>query len=295
MIETRREPTFDAALGAPEPAPPPRAPRRSLTPLAIAAAVVVAGGAAWWWFTQREAAVAPPPPVATQAVPAPAAAASAPEQILSPAAENEHVPAAGIVSALTELLGADAMRRFIETTDFPRRAVATLDALGREHAPIAAWPVLPTPGRFEVQQAGGTVTAAPANAARYAPFVAFVGAIDVARAVDLYRRMYPELQQAYRSLGFGERMLNDRVLRVIDILLGTPDPASPPQLVLTEVKGPIAPDRPWTRYEYADPMLQQLSAGQKILLRMAPQQRQVLKAKLRELRAEILRVSQPRP
>lgn len=283
MIETRQEPSFDAAPGAPKAAP--RTAPRSFAPLVLALAAAIAAGAGWWWFLQREV-VVPPPPAVTQAAPAPAAAASAPEQILSAAAENEQVPAAGIVAALTELLGADAMRRFMETADFPRRAVATVDALGREHAPIAAWPVLPTPGRFE---------AGPGNADRYAPFVAFVGAVDAAKAVDLYRRMYPELQQAYRGLGFGDRRFNDRVLRVIDLLLATPEPATPPQLVLTEVKGPIAPDRPWTRYEFADPALQQLAAGQKILLRMAPQQRQVVKGKLRELRAEILRVSQVRP
>lgn len=295
MNDTRREPTFDAAAGAPAPAPAAHASHRSIAPLVIAVAVMAAGVAGWWWwFTQREA-VLPAPPAVTQAAPAPAAAASAPEQVLAPAGQDEQVPAAGIVAALTELLGADAMRRFVETTDFPRRAVATLDALGREHAPIAAWPVLPTPGRFEVQQSGDALTMAPGNTARYAPFVAFVGAVDAAKAVDLYRRMYPELQQAYRALGFGDRMLNDRVLRVIDILLGTPEPTAPPRLVLTEVKGPIVSDRPWTRYEYADPMLQQLAAGQKILLRMSPQQRQALKAKLKELRAEILRVSQPRP
>jgi hypothetical protein len=43
------------------------------------------------------------------------------------------------------------------------------------------------------------------------------------------------------------------------------------------------------RYEFADPALEARSAGQKMLLRMGPQQRQSLKAKLSEIRAQITR------
>ena len=38
-------------------------------------------------------------------------------------------------------------------------------------------------------------------------------------------------------------------------------------------------------YQYADPKLESLSAGQKLLLRMGPANEAVVKAKLRELRA----------
>ena len=64
------------------------------------------------------------------------------------------------------------------------------------------------------------------NSLRYEPFVAFVAAVDSARAVDLYRRMYPLLNQAYRELGFRGRSLNDRVFEVIDLLLATPEPST---------------------------------------------------------------------
>jgi len=57
------------------------------------------------------------------------------------------------------------------------------------------------------------------------------------------------------------------------------------------VKGPIASARPWTRYEFVDPQLQGLAAGQKMLLRMGADNRKVLQAKLQELRQELLRVS----
>jgi hypothetical protein len=111
--------------------------------------------------------------------------------------------------------------------------------------------------------------------------------VDAARAAALYRQVYPLLQQSYRELGFGDRYFNDRVVEVIDLLLATPEPGSAPQVQLTEVKGPIAPERPWVRYEFADPRLEALSAGQKMLLRMGPDNARQLRQKLAEFRAQV--------
>jgi hypothetical protein len=58
---------------------------------------------------------------------------------------------------------------------------------------------------------------------------------------------------------------------------------------LTEVRGPVAPERPWVRYEYADPTLQGASAGWKIMLRIGPVNERRLKARLAEWRAELVR------
>ncbi|HZY16496.1 MAG TPA: DUF3014 domain-containing protein, partial [Ramlibacter sp.] len=142
--------------------------------------------------------------------------------------------------------------------------------------------------RFLVEEGSGGQVIASANAKRYAPFVAMVNGVDAQRAAALYRQMYPLLQQAYRELGFGDRYFNDRVIQVIDLLIATPEPASPPQVRLTEVKGPIASERPWVRYEYADPKLESLAAGQKILVRMGPANARQLKLKLAQLRAQLV-------
>ena len=57
------------------------------------------------------------------------------------------------------------------------------------------------------------------------------------------------------------------MVEVIDHLLATPEPAPGAPLVqLTEVKGSVPSTQPWLRYEFADPQLQSLSSGQRILL-----------------------------
>lgn len=284
-MPTRAEPSF-AADPADRALPPP--PRRGTGVALVAlAAVAIAAAAAWWWSRP-----APPATVPVHAVaPAPApTAAPAEEVILHPLEPEPTGPLASATEAdqaLRDLLGADAVLRYLHVGDFPRRFVATVDNLARDHAPVTMWPVQPSPGRFAVEASGEGQRIATANAQRYRHFVAFASAVDAQAAANLYRRMYPLLQASYEELGFGKRYFNDRVVEVIDLLLATPEPGQAPRVRLTQVKGPIPSERPWTRYEFVDPELQSLAAGQKVLLRLAPEQRGALKAKLRELRAEI--------
>ena len=70
---------------------------------------------------------------------------------------------------------------------------------------------------------------------------------------------------------------------MIDHLLATPD-----------VPAPIALVQPKVLYEYADPELEQRSAGQKILMRMGTVNEARVKAKLRDIRRAITKQPLPR-
>lgn len=273
-------------------APRTRPDRTIATLLALATVIVLAVVAMWLWstFADRQPpalavprAETPPPP--ELAAPAQAAASS---QVQHPvAAEDQPMQRHEIPTALAGLLGTKAAATFLQADDFPRRFVATVDSLAREHSPAEIWPVLPTPGRFLVEErAEGTVIAAE-NAARYTPLVLLAGTIDVPAAVRLYRRMYPLLQQAYRELGFGDRYLNDRVVETIDVLLAAPDAQESPRVQLLPVRGPVPSLQPWVRYQFVDPELEALSAGQKILVRIGPVNQRRLKSKLAELRRDL--------
>jgi hypothetical protein len=258
--------------------------RRVITAWFAGAALLL--GAGLWW-TQRA-----PPLVPTAAIPvappvAPSEPAAAPEPS-PPAAPASPLAAADIPGALSDLLGQAAAAAFVLTDDFPRRLVATVDNLGRGHAPALMWPVKPTPDRFTVEDSGATTAPGAANAARYEPFVRAVEAVDAAQAARFYRRVYPLLAAAYRELGFPKAQFHTRLLAVIDLLLATPQPAQTPAVQLVDVKGSVPSVRPWVRYEFVDPQLQSLAAGQKILLRVGPANERRLKAKLAQLRAALL-------
>jgi hypothetical protein len=279
------------------------------TALIFAVIALAAGGYYWWQHGKLPADIRipvaaapsdPAPPIASPESPAsepaiqypidPNAAASGPP-LPAPAKTDSFVGA-----ALTDLLGRKNVLTFFQLDGFARRVVATTDNLAREHAAPALWPVTPTPGRFTTLAVGSAAatTISPNNSQRYTPFVQFVEAVDAAQAVKLYTRLYPLFQQAYEELGFPRRYFNDRLVAVIDLLLATPVTAGPPEVSLIEVKGPIASLRPWVRYEFTDPALRKLTAGQKMLLRTGPDNQQRLKAKLMEIR-RLISAAAPAP
>jgi len=264
-------------------------PRKKGGLAAVVVLLALAAAAAWFWWPAQEPPERSQPSTVTAAQDGtPPAAPAAPVVRYPLPTASEPLAPEGIAAALQQLLGRGAVEAFVVSDDFPRRLVATLDQLGREHAPASLWPVAPAPGRFLVEQVGDTTVIAPENAQRYTPMVRTLAAVDAAAAVALYRRMYPLLDRAWRALGLGDRYLNDRVVEVVDLLLATPEPAQPLVVRLTEVKGPVPSVRPWVRYEFADPQLQALPAGQKVLLRLGQPERQQVKDKLRELRRHLV-------
>ena len=265
-------------------------PARRGRALPIVAGVVLGLGviAGWLWWTQQADPVVVSAPAPERPAPEPIVQEprSAPAILhpVRPPADSDLLAERDVPAAVAHLFGPRSSE-FLELDDFPRRFVATLDNLGRQHAPPSAWPVQPIGGRFTVEERpDGSHVIAAANAQRYARFVDFATAVDPESAVRLYLRIYPVLDAAWRQLGMGDRHLNDRVVAVIDHLLATPEPAQPPQVQLTEVKGPIPSTRPWVRYEFTDPKLEDLASGQKILIRVGPAHQGRLKQKLRELR-----------
>ena len=203
-----------------------------------------------------------------------------------------------ITKAVSGIVSRKDVLTFLQLDGFARRMVATVDNLARPHAAPLLWPVVPTPGRFSTAPATGAAGAAvgkaaaevisPANAARYTPLVRFAESIDSARAAAVYVRLYPLFQQTYEELGYPRRYFNDRVVTVIDHLLATPAPDTPPRVKLTQVKGPIDSVRPWVRYEFEDPKLEALSSGQKMLVRVGNDNQARLKTKLKDLRGHIV-------
>ena len=138
------------------------------------------------------------------------------------------------------------------------RLVASIDNLTRPDIPEQVRPVnrLDEPFRPDVNRDGKPVLG-PSSYLRYDALVAYLYYADVDTVYDTYRRFYPLFQQSYERLGYPDAYFNDRVVEVIDHLLATP-----------EVRGEIVLKQPNVLYEFADPNLESLSSGQKLMLRM---------------------------
>jgi hypothetical protein len=273
-------------------------------PALIASAALL--GAAYLWWTPpggplRQSIAIPdrsPDPTVPYSVPESPKPVVQPEapvpHVLQPTPETRPIAAPDIGDALADLLGRKGALSFLQLDNFLVRVVATVDNLGRSHAPSMMWPVTPTAGRFMVDEHAQSLVINPDNGQRYTALVLVAEALDVGRVVALYLRIYPLLQQTYVDLGFPAAYFNDRVIEVIDLLLATPDAPERVQLKFVEVKGSVPSLRPWVRYEFADEALESLSSGQKIMLRVGAVNERRLKARLVAIRAEIMRHSVPR-
>jgi len=276
-------------------------PRRE-TPIGmivvIGLVVLVAAFFGWRWFQQQQkppeptpVATAPndgpttPPAAAEPTGPQnPVEALAPPDAALPALAESD----SRVMKALAELLGGKNASEYLRSDGIVRRFVATVDNLAREQAPASAWPVQPTGQRFITDgPQGGTQTIAANNAARYNGIVLLAETVDPAKAATVYAKLYPLFQKAYEELGFPGRYFNDRLIAVIDHLLQAPEPSGPVQVRLVEVKGDVPSTRPWVRYEYVDPKLEAMSSGQKIMVRMGPENERKVKASMRGFRQQI--------
>jgi flagellar basal body-associated protein FliL len=250
---------------------------------AAAVVVVIAGIAAYYRYSAQTATPAkveqppPAPPPVTNTdnggIQHPIPATGADNAALPALNQSDQV----VRDSLAGLLGAKSVEQFLVPENIIRHIVVTVDNLPRKKVAVDLRPIKPTPGETVVSGQGDTSTLSTANYARYAPIVHLVETTDPKTLATVYFHLYPLFQQAYEDLGYPGKFFNDRLVEVIDHLLAAPEPQGPVELV-----------QPKVFYQFADPKLEDLSAGQKLMIRMGPANERALKAKLRDLRAELI-------
>ena len=265
-------------------APPQKS---AILPIGILLLLAAAAGGGWYFWQQSKMPEAPaivaaptapkaetqPEPAATH-YPAPAISEAETATAKPLPALDESDPIAR--DALLALIGSETMQKLFSTQELVRHLVVTVDNLPRRTVAARLNPVKPAGGEFKVAGRDQQRTISAENAARYAPYVQLAAKVDAKQLVNAYGRMYPLFQKAYEDLGYPKSYFNDRLIAVIDHLIGAP-----------EVTGPIAVVAPHVQYQYADAELEAQSAGRKFLMRVGPENAAVIKAKLREIRREL--------
>jgi hypothetical protein len=178
--------------------------------------------------------------------------------------------------SLVELFGLKSVDDLFRPEMLVRHIVVTVDNLPRKHLAVELRPIKNPPGKFAVTGDDTSATIDPANYARYTPYVKLLQGLNAAQFTNMYFHYYPLFQQAYESLGYPNGYFNDRLVAAIDDALAAPD-----------VHGPVALVRPNVMYQYADPKIESLSEGQKLMVRLGPENEAIVKAKLIELRAAV--------
>ncbi|HEV7135842.1 MAG TPA: DUF3014 domain-containing protein [Steroidobacteraceae bacterium] len=246
----------------------------------IVIAAAIALGVYYRYYSPTPAPPAQHPAAAPQPAAAPAPAIQHP---IPSAAEQQQAPLPPldqsdpvVRDSLIGLLGKPAVAKFLVPHQVIRDVVVTVDNLPRKKVAAELRPLQPTPGDTAVDTQGGSTALSPQNYARYTALMDVVRSTDPKALAAIYLRLYPLFQQAYENLGYPGKYFNDRMVQAIDSLLATPD-----------VQGPIELVRPKVFYQFADPRLEALPAGQKLLIRMGPQNASLIKSKLQEFRTAI--------
>lgn len=256
--------------------------KNSIWPMLLVLVAVAIGGIAWYLHQQPE--VAAPQPATPPPTPAPAPAAPPthyPIEETPLAAPAKPLPAlddsdAAAQEALAAVPGWSSLAGLLQLKPLIRRIVATVDNLPREKVSSRISVLRPAPGSFLSAGQGAALSISPDNYARYAVYAHAARAVDSKALVTAYVHFYPLFQEAYVALGYPGGYFNDRLVQAIDDLLAAPTVSSP-QLA-----------QPNVLYTYADPELESRSAGQKMMMRMGPDNAAIVKNKLREIRAELI-------
>jgi hypothetical protein len=251
--------------------------------IGVAALIFVLAATGVYYLRSRNQPLpaAPSSPIASQPPPAEPSVANPLPQSAGNAASFGPVPALAdsdvpLQEALAKISSADAVKDFLVPQDLIRKMVVTIDNLPRQKVAVDKRPANPTGGSFIAKGDELHATLDQRNFDRYKPMVAVIDKLDAKQLGALYIHYYPLFQESYQNLGYPNGYFNDRLVEVIDNLLATPEPKQPIELV-----------RPNVMYVYADPTLESRSAGQKLLIRMGPENAKAIKAKLTELRAVI--------
>lgn len=223
-----------------------------------------------------------PTPQLTQE-PAPLPAPPKPEvrQEIVPPPEEPPLPRLAnsdsfMLDSLTSLIGDKNLVSLLNTKNILRNIVATVDNLPRRKISKNVLPIKQAAGKFVTEGKDDILVIGPANAERYTPYVQLAETVDTKVLVELYVRLYPLFQQAYVELGYPKKYFNDRLMFVLDDLLDAPAPAEPVKLV-----------KHMFIFQYADPGIEELSIGQRTMVRMGNANQARIKAKLQAFKSEL--------
>ena len=174
---------------------------------------------------------------------------------------------------LQQLNNGATLLSYLVDEQMVRRFVALVDNISQGNIPQTNLPFQELAEEFPVRTVDDNLF--ELNEAGYRRFDQMVDAViatDTEQAMMLYRLASPLFQQAYAEFGYRDVNFDDTLRRAIRNVLGTDDIDGPFQLV-----------KPSVMYLFADSEIEGMSDIQKQMIRIGPDNREKIKAKLRQV------------
>jgi len=239
----------------------------------VVAVCVAAGGALFW---QRSRSPVPPEAAPPGAVPA-AENPSAQTPLVIPAPQAVDLEHSDDVfrQKAQGLSGLPKFADWLKTEDLVRRLAAAVDCIANGTSPRDSLSFLSPKKKFAVKKVKGALCIDPKGYSRYDLVAGVVDSIDARAAGALIKDMNPYFQAASKELGAPPRNFQATLTKAVKELLKTPVVKRDIPLKEKVISFAIAP--------LPDVQLEDLTAAQKHLLRMGPQNTVKIQAKLRDL------------
>ena len=235
--------------------------------------ILIVAAAGWYFFFSgkgKGAETAEPAPAAKKADAGEIASKEAKDLAgLAVELDKSDDPVRGL---LGDLSAHPVFGQWLRTKDLIRRFVAAVDAIANGQSPRPQMDFFALGGPFKALSRNGGTYLDPASYERYNVIADVLDSVSAAGCARLYASFRPLFQKAYKELGYPKEDFHQTVLKAIVEILKVP--------VADE---PIALEKKVSSYAMVDPKLEELSAAQKHVLRMGPENLQLIQVKLREI------------
>lgn len=243
--------------------------RRSPPVALIAVGVVLLLALAGGYFYLRRAPSPPPAPATAMKPSTPTETREQGEQIVLPPLDESDPIVRDLVGRLSTY---PAVAAWLTTDGLLLNFVAVTSRIARGETPAGELKTLGPIPRFRPSEKRDTLFVDPASYRRFDHYAEAVAALDARGAARLYSTLEPRIRDAYARQG-GRGADFDPVLEQAIIEM----------LRVPVIEGNVELVPHGVAYGYADQRLQGLSAAQKQLLRMGPQNVRRVQEKLREI------------
>lgn len=166
--------------------------------------------------------------------------------------------------------------KWLETKNIIRRFTAAVDNIANGLSPRHQIGFFKPAGDFTAVKRGGTFYPDPESYERYNVVADVFVSLDTEAAVRQFRRFKPLIQEAYAELGYPNTDFQITLAAAIEELLAVP-----------VLEDRLALEKKVVSYKITAEELENLSAAQKHLLRMGPENVRKIQAKLREFAYEL--------
>jgi len=252
--------------------------------LIVAAVIVIlllGAGVLYWQYT-RPPAVPPtvePPKAETPSQPPPGAEVKVAEEKEVPPQPEVKLPALDqsddfVRQMLKNLSPHGKLGEWLKIKNIIRVFVAAVDNIANGKSPRPQLGFLSPGQAFQVNEKGERIYLDPKGYGRFDIITDAFVSFSSSRAVQVYQKLRPLFQEAYRELGYPQKDFHSTFIQAMNKILDAPI-VEREILLKEEGKG--------LNYVFIDDGMESMNGVQKHLLRMGPKNTQKIQQKVREI------------